>query len=397
MRSLLEVCRPCSNRSVECSFIWPVKMRNQTEYPVTDTTTGMSIVSNTTALPAVLHASYNTKTILLLVSLCLIMLIGIVGNSLVCYYFGWKIRGGRTIPDQLFLYLGVVDLLSSIINPATYIYFELTRYKRWDFGVVGCKVLVPFGPISTLMSALLIQIITVDRYLVIVNPLGRTHGRGCINVSVLVAFALSVACNCSYIMMLQVVPGKTCIVEDVSDKSYSIPAVTFLLLQDITFISVIVFTNTAISLRLTRKDALSTSETGLQQSIIRRQKLFRLLLTMAVIFLVLVLPRDLLQLSYTFSWMGRLGIKYDYSLVQLNTVLKILYTSNSCANVFIYSKMHSKFRGSLRLFICRKAVAKNRPSAMEQANTKELIRLKAPTHEVASVPSLSTILLSNNC
>lgn len=308
-----------------------------------------------TILPAKLESSssYNTKTILLVVALCFIMLVGIVGNSLVIHYFGWKLRGGRSIPDRLFLYLGIVDLLSSIINPATFLYFELTRYKRWDFGVLGCKILVPFGPISTLLSSLLIQIITIDRFIIFVKPFGRTYGIGCINVSVLLAIGLAVTSYTYYIYMLQVPVGKTCIIEDVTDKRYSIPAVTFILLQDVTFISIIVITNIAISFRLAQKDAVTTSETGTDRSMKRRKKLIRMLLIMAVVFLTLILPKDLFQLSFTFSWMTGDGIKYNYELIQLNTVLKILYVANSSANVFIYSKMHSRFYGSLRDLICK--------------------------------------------
>ena len=304
--------------------------------------------------PAALQksSSYDGKTILLVVALCLIMLVGTVGNGFVCYFFGWKLRGTRSIPDRLFLYLGIVDLLSSLLNPATYLYFELTRYKRWDFGIVGCKILVPFGPISTLVSAFLIQIISIDRFFVIVKPFGRRYGSKCINISVLIAVALSVAFYAYYIIMLQVPPGKTCVIEYVTDERYSIPSVTFLLLQDVAFVLIIIITNTAIFLRLRKKDALSTSETGLQQSIRRKRKLFRMLMIMAIVFLCLILPKDLFHLSFNFSWMNAPGITYDYKLIQVNTILKILYTANSCANVFIYSKMHSRFRGSLKSLIC---------------------------------------------
>ena len=307
-------------------------------------------------------SSYDIMTIILVFALCLIMIVGTIGNASVCYFFGWKLRGGRSIPDKLFLYLGIVDLISSILNPGVYLYFELTRYKRWDFGIIGCKVLVPFGPISTLMSASFIQIIAIDRYFVIVKPFGRTYDIRCINISVLAAIALSIASYLYYILILTVPPGKTCIVEDASDKRYSIPVVVFLLLQDIIYILIIVFTNTAIYLELRKKDALSKSETGGEQSNKRKRKLFRMLMIMSLVFIFLILPKDLFQLSFTFSWMDAVGIKYDYNLVQINTILKILYTSNSCVNVFIYSKMHSRFRVSQKSLVSKCIQCFHRPS-----------------------------------
>jgi len=315
--------------------------------------------ANATNTPAtsseILHtaSSYNTKTILLVVALCLIMLVGILGNGSVCYFFGWKLRNGRSIPDRLFLYLGIVDLISSVVNPATFLYFELTKYKKWDFGVIGCKVLVPFGPISTLVSACLIQIITVDRFLVIVKPFGRTYSSSSINAAVILAIIFSIASYIYYILALTVPSGTTCIVKDVADKGYSIPVVIFLLLQDVTFVFIIGFTNTLIYLRMSRSDELSLSETGKQQSIKRKRKLLRMLKIMAATFMLCILPKDLFQLAYTFSWLDNDGIKYNYQLVQLNTALKILYTANSCVNVFIYSKMHTRFRNSQRFFIAR--------------------------------------------
>ena len=346
---------------------------------------------NSTAITKPSHvmqqdSSYSTKTILLVCALCLIMIVGIIGNSCVCYVFGWKLRGDRSIPERLFLYLGIVDLLSSIVNPATYLYFELTKYKRWDFGIIGCRIMVPFGPISTLVSASIIQIITIDRYFIIVKPFGRTYGSRCINISVIIAIFASVAFYIYYIDALTVPPGKTCIVKDVTDKGYSIPVVVFLLLQDITFLYIIIFTNAAIYFELRKKDVLSTCETGGQQSVKRKRKLFRMLIMMAFVFIILILPRDLFQLAFTFSWMGAIGIKYDKSLIQLNTVLKILYISNSCVNVFIYSKMHSRFRRSQKnLFLsCTRWLCRS--------NTDERLKFLSHTVDDADATKLSGLL-----
>ena len=330
------------------------KMENQTGL-FNSTTWPANTTNIPTSASGILHtsSSYNAKTILLVIALCLIMLVGILGNGSVCYFFGWKLRNGRSIPDRLFLYLGIVDLISAVVNPATFLYFELTRYKRWDFGVIGCKVLVPFGPISTLVSACFIQIITVDRFLVIVKPFGRTYSNSSINAAVLMAIIFSIAAYAYYILALTVPPGKTCIVKDVADKGYAIPVVVFLLLQDVTFLFIIGFTNIAIYLRMKKSDALALSETGKQQSIKRKRKLLRMLMIMAVTFMLCILPKDLFQLSYTLSWLDDDGIIYNYQLVQVNTALKILYTANSCVNVFIYSKMHTRFRNSQRFFVAK--------------------------------------------
>ena len=297
-------------------------------------------------------SSMDLQSSLLVAAFASIILVGSVGNILVCYYFGWKRRGRWTIPDRLFLYLGIVDLLSSLLNPALYIYLEITNYSKWDFGTFGCKFLVPFGPISTTLSSFIIQIIAVDRYLVIMSPFGRKYGSRSIDYAVIAAIAFSVLLYLYYIMMLQIPSsGGTCIILDVTDKRYAIPAVLSILVQDIMLISIIVFTNFAIVRKLNQDGEL----TGLGRVSEERQrnnkKLFRMLLVIATVFLTLILPRDIFQLAFTFSWMSAQGITYNNALRNLNAVVKIMSTSNSCANIFIYSKMHKNFRTSVTSFI----------------------------------------------
>ena len=299
-------------------------------------------------------SSYDVKTILLAVALCLIIFVGTIGNGFVCYFFGVKRRNKWTIPDRLFLYLGIVDLLSSLVNPAFFLYVELTRYSKWHFGRVACKVIAPFGPITTLLSAFLIQIITVDRYLVIVKPFGRRYGARHINIAVLAAIVWSIASYLHYIISVDLYgTNPVCKVLDVTDKRYSIPSVTMVLMQDVTFIIVIFFTNKAIYSKFKKRQRNFSSESGAEVTHIQRQRLFRMLLVMSSVFLLLILPRDLLQLSYTISWMDGDGIPYTIHLNQANTIVKILHISNSCVNVFIYSKMHTHFNEALKKIACR--------------------------------------------
>ena len=78
----------------------------------------------------------------------------------------------------------------------------------------------------------------------------------------------------------------------------------------------------------------------------------RVLLTMGVVFILLVYPQEILNLTYTLSWIVHKDNGIDPVLAfKLNKWLKLIRTANSCANIFIYAHMQSRFRRYiLRIF-----------------------------------------------
>ena len=106
---------------------------------------------------------------ILVIAFSLIISFGVVGNAIVCYVFGYKKkRHRRSTTEWLILYLGIIDLLASILNPPLYIYWTVTHYSKWHFGYLGCKILPVLGPIMTSASLGILLIFAIDRYLAIV-------------------------------------------------------------------------------------------------------------------------------------------------------------------------------------------------------------------------------------
>eukprot|EP00794_Sanderia_malayensis_P011419 gene11419-12609_t len=326
------------------SAISNFSIRNNTS----NTTTTTAATTTTTKQPVL-----SVENWILISSLLLVAFVGMIGNGFVCYFFGWKRRGAhRSVPDKLFFYLGIVDFLSSFFNPLLFLYFEFTQYKRWDFHLFGCKLLVPLGPISTTLSSFLIQIIAIDRYFVILSPFGRRYSGKRVDHCVIAAIFLSVAIYWFYFWMLVIPPSGTCRVLDVTDQRYAVPMVSTMLVMDLMFISVMLFTSISIVRKLANDMKENTLGIATQQHK-NHKRLVCMLIVLACVFFVLVLPRDLLQLSFTFSWLFPPGMKYNVAIKRINTIVKIMSTANSCANVFIYSKMHKNFRFAIsRIFCC---------------------------------------------
>ena len=74
------------------------------------------------------------------------------------------------------------------------------------------------------------------------------------------------------------------------------------------------------------------------------ERVIRVIIVMQIIFICLVLPRDILHIIFSLSRLDGHGIPYTKAIVRLNDALKVIQTANSCANVFIYAKMHDRFR-----------------------------------------------------
>ena len=297
--------------------------------------------------PSIESTAMSFSNKLAMVAFCGILIIGIFGNSFVIYTFGFKFKK-RTVTETLLLNLAIVDLLASIINPLLYIYWIMTRFSRWDFGIVGCKILPPIAPISTTASTAIIIIICIDRYRSIVTPFKKRLSITQVNILSASGVLASILFYLYYIMALAVVPGGNCQVDKVGSKSYSVPNVTITLFWDVIYILVFVPANARIFTHLRGNYRLKSDTRQWQRRKRVNRRVMRMLFAVGLIFALLVFPKDILHLTFTISWMFPSGIDRSDLLVTMNSWFKVLQVSNSCVNVFIYSQMHERFKQELR-------------------------------------------------
>lgn len=281
----------------------------------------------------------------------LILVVGVFGNAYVLFTFGYTFKK-RTVTETMLLYLASVDLVASLVNPLLYIYLILTRYRRWDFGVAACKILKPIAPVATTASSAIIIIICVDRYRSIVTPFKRRFSQTQVHILSTAAILISIVFYSYYISALSINFSGVCQVQEVGSQAYSIPNITITLAWDLLYIVVFVPSIIRIFMHLKVSKELQSDVSYWVNRRRANRNVMRILLTVGVTFAILVFPKDILHLAYTISWevYPNDGIPHTHLLLSLNSWFKVLQVSNSCVNIFIYSKMHERFRNEIANF-----------------------------------------------
>lgn len=299
-----------------------------------------------------MNPSLSIDKILLVCGFAFTFIVGIFGNGFVCYVFGYKLRRRRSVTETLLLYLGIVDLFASLVNPLLFIYWTVTRYQRWDFGIAGCKLFAPLAPILITLSATIIIIICIDRYRAIVFPFKGRYRKVHINMFVAIAIVASIFSYLGYAINLEVDKGYPCVVKSTVTPGHAIPHIIITLVRDIGYIILFCFTSVAIYHHLGVDKQIQMNSECLKKRRKNSRRICRVLFRIGIVFAILVFPKDILSLVSTISWMSPPGIAHSSAVISLNAWLKVLNVSNSCVNVFIYSHMHARFKRELRRVLC---------------------------------------------
>lgn len=317
------------------------------------------------------NTGYTTIELTLIVLFALIFVVGTVGNGLIFHYFGIKKRINRSVPEFLFSCLSMVDFGASILNPTLYMYWMFTNF-HWHMGYWACKFLLPLGPIATTSSGGIFIIIAFDRQRTIVHPFKDHFKTLHIKMCMLGVLFYSVLLNFHYGFSLYINKNHQCLVDNVTAASYSVPTIISFLIQDFTLIFVFAFTNWRIFSHLNAEESVLGEHWKKRKR--DNAKVIRLLVVLATVFFVLTLPRDMFHLVHIISWFNGRGIKVTPLTLKINSSLKALHTANSCANVFIYYRMHSGFRHYINQCFCFWAgFAKNRDLSISTV-TESFIR-----------------------
>ena len=93
----------------------------------------------------------------------MIFLIGVLGNSIVCYALGVK-KKRKTSGDVFVVSLAITDLLSSIFVPLVMINDLVGDFKVWYLGKIGCYILPSVSPVTLIASSWSLALISLDRY-----------------------------------------------------------------------------------------------------------------------------------------------------------------------------------------------------------------------------------------
>lgn len=299
--------------------------------------------------------------LVLLVFYILVFVVGITGNSLVCIYFKFSNKKMK-IMEYMILWLALSDLLASILNPTLYAYWQLTFRRTWHFGYIGCKVIPVIGKSSTSISLGIIMLINIDRCIVITRPFRPKMRKRDVNIAVFGIVLLSIAGEIPFIVYAEVMSGYTCVVPNTFIPGFAYPTLAVHIVRDLLFL--IVFLSTVITIynAISHQDIRSLHD---QKRMERNKAVLVMLATIAVVFILLVFPREILHVTYIITWLDNSGIPYTDTLRDINAAFKILHMCNSICNVFIYAGLHRRFRRD----VSRKVVQNTKEVTRKVSNT----------------------------
>ncbi|XP_037641733.1 chemokine-like receptor 1 [Sebastes umbrosus] len=121
---------------------------------------------------AVLYKIYQSGRIISLIVYCLAFVLGVLGNGVVIWVTGFKMK--KTVTTVWFLNLAVADFLFTAFLPliVTFIFWNL----HWPFGKFMCKLHYVIIFLNMFASVYILMVISVDRCVSVVLPVwARNH------------------------------------------------------------------------------------------------------------------------------------------------------------------------------------------------------------------------------
>ena len=251
----------------------------------------------------------------MLVSFASVLLIGVLGNISILAVFAPRLKKKKNKFELLIVYLSVCDLFASIFGPGIFIYWKMNCGLGWDFGRIGCKILPAMSRITVDISIGVVLIMAIDRCRSILAPLKRPLSSLHIHLAVLICVILCVLCEYYYIHAIQVTNKGICGVPQVNRFDFSVPLVVMTSVRDVTFVVVFTSTTVLVSLKVLRSTNQALLGQFTKERHTKNMRILKTLVAMATIFGILVIPRDVLHLAFTVSWMDwprRSGIVPTY-------------------------------------------------------------------------------------
>ncbi|XP_076018972.1 neuropeptide Y receptor Y7 [Genypterus blacodes] len=290
--------------------------------------------------------------ITLITAYSIIILLGLLGNSLVVYMI-IRYKNMRTVTNFFIANLALADLLvDTLCLPFTLIY---TLLDEWKFGAVLCHM-VPFAQVlSVHVSILTLTVIALERYRCIVFHLGQRLTWRSSFLIMAVTWTLSAVLAAPLAIFREYrqeeIPSINLRIAVCSEqwphgtsRGGVIYSLSMLLLQYIIPLAVISYAYICIWVKLKNH----VSPCNRNDSINRRKKTTKMLALVVVVFASCWLPFHVFQLASDLDLVLRLK---EYKLIY--TVFHIVAMCSTFANPLLYGWMNKNYRnGFLMVFRC---------------------------------------------
>lgn len=281
------------------------------------------------------------RVLLIILYIC-ILFICVIGNLLVCLYFTLDSKKFKHI-QLLIFYLATFDLLAGVFGPSLFIYLEIYSYKKWHFGDIGCKMLPYLWKVLTSISLGIIMVINIDRCIAICRPFRAEVPKHTVNKIVAFITVLSMLLETPHLVYAET-SGDSCQVPFVGSPGYAYAFLTIHCARDALYLTVFIVTYVLIQRDLNQSSLVVHCPNRTAEN----KTVRKMLIVVAIVFILLTFPRDMLHIVYVFSWLIGPGIARSDILVVVNSTVTVLLSCNRISNAFIYAKLHRRFRKVVR-------------------------------------------------
>ncbi|EDO49829.1 predicted protein [Nematostella vectensis] len=308
----------------------------------------------------------------IIVVLSIIIIVGVIGNSMVIAVVGC-IPSMKTTTNFLIVNVAVSDIITLLL---TALHVGLSRIRgRVGANVFFCKVVDPNTLSNTALIAtgLTLTVLSVERYNALVKPMAisRRLTKNNVGYVIVAIWVVSMVMALPMLVYLYIDPSTgMCTPGDEKENLYI--SLTFIVIfMTIVPFLVIAFSYFQIISGLYFKNTICNATAPGQQSedLVAKRKLVKLLLTVTVIFFIAFVPYGV-ALILKFSLNAKHNAQQLKNLRELSKVSAYLMPLHSSINPFLYAFQSQNYRHGFKvvirkIFYCRNAPENNdiQPSA----------------------------------
>lgn len=290
----------------------------------------------------------------------LILVVSVFGNFLVIFTIVREEKL-QTTCNYLLLHLAISDI-SLVVVGIPFDIYSLVNGSHWDFGLIFCKLLWPTNTLFYISGALILTVISLDRYRVFVQTFKAKLRRSQVKQVIALVYGFSILSAVPYSLVLKM-KEKSCF--EVWPRFFYRQMYTVFLfsIQYAIPLVIMFFVYVRIGCHLTRKtQRVRLSKHGPRTRISlyssdsikdsryerarkhRSKKALKMIIIVVIVFAVFMLPFQLIWIMADISG----GIDPD-QLSKLSKLFVIFSYIGSCTlNPFIYGVRDRRFRKGYR-------------------------------------------------
>ncbi|XP_028405468.1 galanin receptor type 1-like [Dendronephthya gigantea] len=291
----------------------------------------------------------------------IILAVSVLGNFLVIFTIIHE-KKLQTTCNFLLLHLAVSDISLVVVNIPFDIH-TLVNGSQWLFGNFMCRLLYPISTVFYISGALILTVISLDRYRVFVQTFKAKLRRSQAKKLIAFVYVFSIASVVPYSLNLKL-EGDECFESWSKFRYRQLYTVFLFLIQYTVPLVIMTVVYTSIARHLTRKtQRVNLSRNGPRRRISlysggrtktrceverdqRNRKALKTIITVVIVFSVFMLPYQLLWIIADFQGMD------EEKLSKLSKLFVVFSYIGSCTvNPFIYGVGDKQFRKGYRSFL----------------------------------------------